>query len=45
LRRGSVNKKKMHSPRKPGVSLIPPVEAEAPSVVWAIAFQFDSTVD
>ena len=35
-----------HSPRKrAGVSSIPPIEADAPNVVWAIDFQFDSTVD
>ena len=37
---------RVHSPRKrAGVSSIPPVEADAPNVVWAIDFQFDSTVD
>jgi transposase InsO family protein len=37
---------RVHSPRKrAGVSSIPPVEADAPKVVWAIDFQFDSTVD
>ena len=37
---------KVASPRKrAGVSSIPPVEADAPNVVWAIDFQFDSTVD
>jgi putative transposase len=37
---------RMHSPRKrAGVSSIPPVEADAPNVVWAIDFQFDSTID
>ena len=36
----------MRSPRKrAGVSSIPPVEADAPNVVWAIDFQFDSTID
>ena len=36
----------LHSPRKrAGVSSIPPVEADAPNVVWAIDFQFDSTAD
>lgn len=36
----------VHSPRKrAGVSSIPPVEADAPNVVWAIDFQFDSTID
>ena len=35
-----------HSSRKrAGVSSIPPIEADAPGVVWAIDFQFDSTVD
>ena len=33
---------RVHSPRKrAGVSSIPPVEADAPGVVWAIDFQFD----
>lgn len=37
---------KINSPRKrAGVSSIPPIEADAPNVVWAIDFQFDSTVD
>ena len=37
---------RVHSPRKrAGVSSIPPVEADAPGVVWAIDFQFDSTID
>ncbi|WP_087072522.1 IS3 family transposase [Mycobacterium dioxanotrophicus] len=37
---------KVRSPRKrAGVSSIPPIEADAPKVVWAIDFQFDSTVD
>ena len=37
---------KIRSPRKrAGVSSIPPVEADAPNVVWAIDFQFDSTID
>jgi putative transposase len=37
---------RVDSPRKrAGVSSIPPVEADAPKVVWAIDFQFDSTVD
>jgi putative transposase len=37
---------RVHSPRKrAGVSSIRPVEADAPKVVWAIDFQFDSTVD
>jgi transposase InsO family protein len=37
---------KVKSPRKrAGVSSIPPIEADAPNVVWAIDFQFDSTID
>jgi transposase InsO family protein len=37
---------RVHSPRKrAGVSSIPPVAADAPKVVWAIDFQFDSTID
>jgi hypothetical protein len=37
---------KVISPRKrAGVSSIPPIEADAPNVVWAIDFQFDSTVE
>jgi putative transposase len=37
---------RVHSPRKrAGVSSIAPVEADAPNVVWAIDFQFDSTID
>ncbi|MGY1994485.1 IS3 family transposase [Mycolicibacterium fortuitum] len=37
---------RIRSPRKrAGVSSIPPVVADAPNVVWAIDFQFDSTVD
>jgi transposase InsO family protein len=37
---------KIRSPRKrAGVSSIPSIEADAPNVVWAIDFQFDSTVD
>lgn len=37
---------KIRSPRKrAGVSSIPPVEADAPKVVWAIDFRFDSTID
>jgi putative transposase len=36
----------MRSPRKrAGISSVPPVVADAPNVVWAIDFQFDSTVD
>ena len=37
---------RVHSPRKrAGISSVPPVEADAPNVVWAIDFQFDSTID
>jgi transposase InsO family protein len=37
---------KVTSPRKRAeVSSIPPIEADAPNVVWAIDFQFDSTID
>lgn len=37
---------RVKSPRKrAGVSSVRPVEADAPNVVWAIDFQFDSTVD
>lgn len=37
---------RVHSPRKrAGVSSNPPIEADAPNMVWAIDFQFDSTVD
>ena len=37
---------RVHSARKrAGMSSIPPVDADAPNVVWAIDFQFDSTVD
>ncbi|WP_411289691.1 MULTISPECIES: IS3 family transposase [Mycobacteriaceae] len=37
---------RVHSPRKrAGVSSIPPINADAPNVVWAIDFQFDSTID
>jgi putative transposase len=37
---------RVHSPRKrAGVSSIPPIDADAPNVVWAIDFQFDSTID
>jgi len=37
---------RVHSPRKrAGVSSAPPVIADAPKVVWAIDFQFDSTID
>ena len=34
-----------HSPRKTaGVSSIPPADADASKVAWAIDFQFDSTI-
>ena len=37
---------KVSSPRKrAGVSSIPPIEADAPNVVWATDFQSDSTID
>ncbi|MCA2317714.1 IS3 family transposase, partial [Mycobacterium sp. WUMAC-025] len=37
---------KVVSPRKrAGVSSVPPILADAPKVVWAIDFQFDSTID
>jgi len=37
---------RVRSPRKrAGVSSIPPIEADAPNVLWAIDFQFDSTID
>jgi putative transposase len=37
---------KVKSPRKrAGVSSVPAIEADAPNVVWAIDFQFDSTTD
>ena len=37
---------RVHSPRKrAGVSSVPVVEADAPKVVWALDFQFDSTID
>ena len=46
LRRGKGLQVRVHSPRKrAGFSSIPPVEADAPNVVWAIDFQFDSTID
>jgi putative transposase len=36
---------RVHGARKrAGVSSIPPVEADAANVVWAIDFQFDSTI-
>ncbi|WP_280255018.1 IS3 family transposase [Nocardia wallacei] len=35
-----------HHPRKrAGCSSVPSIEADAPKVVWALDFQFDSTVD
>jgi transposase InsO family protein len=38
--------RRSHSPRKgAGVSSAPEVIADAPNVVWAIDFQFDSTID
>src|SRR4051794_24589899 len=38
--------RRVHSPRKrAGVSSVPQVVADAPKVVWAIDFQFDSTID
>jgi transposase InsO family protein len=37
---------RVRSPRKrAGASSMPPIEADAPNVVWAIDFQFDSTID
>ncbi len=37
---------RVHSPRKrAGVSSVPQIPADAPGVVWALDFQFDSTVD
>ena len=37
---------RVHSPRKrAGVSSVPQIPADAPKVVWAIDFQFDSTTD
>jgi putative transposase len=36
----------VHSPRKrAGMSSVPQVAADAPKVVWALDFQFDSTID
>lgn len=38
--------RRVHSPRKrSGMSSVPEVVADAPKVVWAIDFQFDSTTD
>ncbi|XTP38336.1 IS3 family transposase (plasmid) [Mycobacterium sp. TJFP1] len=34
-----------HPRKRAGVSTMPQIEADAPKVVWAIDFQFDSTVD
>jgi putative transposase len=31
--------------KRPGVFSVPPIDADAPNVVWAIDFQFDSTTD
>ena len=37
---------RVRSPRKrAGTSSVPPIKADAPNVVWAIDFQFDSTID
>ena len=37
---------RVHSPRKrAGTSSVPEVIADAPKVVWALDFQFDSTID
>lgn len=37
---------RLHNPRRrTGISSIPQVDADAPNVVWAIDFQFDSTID
>jgi hypothetical protein len=46
LWRGEGLQVRVHSPRKrAGVSSVPVVEADAPKVVWALDFQFDSTID
>jgi putative transposase len=38
--------RRVHSPRKrAGMSSVPQVAADAPKVVWALDFQFDSTID
>ena len=38
--------RRVHSPRKrAGTSSVPEAIADAPKVVWAMDFQFDSTVD
>jgi putative transposase len=34
-----------HPRKRVGVSTMPQIEADAPKVVWALDFQFDSTVD
>ncbi|WP_254900310.1 IS3 family transposase, partial [Rhodococcus sp. 1168] len=34
-----------HPRKRAGVSSCPQIEADAPKVVWAMDFQFDSTVD
>jgi Integrase core domain len=31
--------------KRAGISSVPPIEADAPNVVWAVDFQFDSTTD
>ncbi|MBY0442688.1 MAG: IS3 family transposase [Mycobacteriaceae bacterium] len=37
---------RVRSPRKrAGTSSVPPIKADAPNVLWAIDFQFDSTID
>ena len=38
---------RIHAPRRKraGQSSVPVIEADAPNVVWALEFQFDSTVD
>jgi hypothetical protein len=37
---------RVHSPRnRAGTSAVPVVIADAPKVVWALDFQFDSTID
>jgi hypothetical protein len=30
---------------RPGVSSVPPIETDAPNVMWAIDFQFDSSTE
>ncbi|WP_143542261.1 IS3 family transposase, partial [Rhodococcus sp. 1163] len=34
-----------HPRKRAGISSCPQIEADAPKVVWAMDFQFDSTVD